>query len=100
MRLIFTVEAKRDLEELRAYLQPLSPLGLTHIVASIRKRIETGLVNPRIGRPTPRDDVRELVDPKYGFVIPYYVKGEDFFVLRIYQARRIPLDFEELSLPN
>lgn len=100
MRLIFTVEAKRDLDELRAYLRPLSSKGLAKIVASLRSRIVAGMANPRIGRPTPRDNVRELVDPKYGFIIPYYVRGEVFFVLRVYQARRSPLAYEDLSLPN
>ena len=100
MRLVFTVEAKRDLDELRDYLRPLSPKGLANVVASIRSRIEVGMANQRIGRPTPRDDVRELVDPKYGFIIPYFARGDVFFVLRVYQSRRSPLTYEDLSLPN
>jgi toxin ParE1/3/4 len=100
MRLVFTVEAKRDLDELRDYLKPLSPKGFSSVVTHIRSRIEAGMANPRIGRPTPQDDVRELVDPKFGFVIPYYIKGENFFVLRVYQARRSPLAYEDLTLPN
>lgn len=100
MRLVFTVEAKRDLDELRDYLKPLSPKGFSSVVSKIRSRIEAGMANPRIGRPTPRDDVRELVDPKYGLIIPYYAKGGTFFVLRIYQGHRSPLAYEEMNLPN
>ncbi len=100
MRLFFTQEAKRDLDNLRAYLQPLSASGLANVVASIEAKILTGMANPRIGRLTPRDGVRELVEPKYGFVIPYFIKGDNFFVLRIYQARQIPLDYENLDVPK
>ena len=99
MKLVFTREAKRDLDELRAYLQPLSPKGLANVVQSIELRITTGLANPRIGRPTPREDVRELVESKYGFLIPYYVKRNKFYVLRVYSARRKPLDYDALTLP-
>lgn len=99
MKLVFTREAKRDLDELRAYLQPLSPKGLAHVVQNIELRITTGLANPRIGRPTPRDDVRDLVESKYGFLIPYYVSNSVFYVLRIYHARRKPLDYDALTLP-
>ena len=100
MRLVFTTEAKRDLDDIRAYLRPMSPVGLANVVASIRSRLETGMDNPRMGRLTPRDEVRELVDPKYGFIIPYHVKGRTFFVLRVYHARRAPLAYEDITLPS
>ena len=98
MQVVFTREAKADLDELREWLEPLSTGGLANVVASIRSRIELGLSNPRIGRLTPRDDVRELVEPKYGFIIPYYVKADRFYVLRVYRTRRKPLDYESLNL--
>ena len=99
MRLIFTLEAKRDLDDLRAFLEPLSPTGLAHVVQSIEAKIRAGLANPRIGRPTPRDDVRELIEAKYGFVIPYFVKSTTFYVLRVYQGRRRPFDYDAINLP-
>ncbi len=99
MNLVFTREAKRDLDDLRAFLQPLSPKGLANVVHSIELRISGGLSNPRIGRPTPRADVRELVESRYGFLIPYYVKNNVFYILRIYSARRKPLDYDTLILP-
>jgi toxin ParE1/3/4 len=99
VKLVFTREAKRDLDELRAYLEPLSPKGLAHVVQSIELRVSAELANPRIGRPTPRQDVRELVESKFGFVIPYYLKGRTLYVLRVYNARRKPLDYDALTLP-
>ncbi|MGL4488332.1 MAG: type II toxin-antitoxin system RelE/ParE family toxin [Rhizobiaceae bacterium] len=100
MRLLFTQEAKRDLDNLRAHLRPLSAAGLANVVASIESKIRAGLANPRMGRLTARDEVRELVEQKYGFAIPYFVKGDSFFVLRVYRARQIPLDYEKLDVPK
>ena len=68
MRIIFTEDAKSDLEELRRYLEPLSPKGLANVVAALERRIAIASENPRSGRPIPRPDVREAVEPRYGFV--------------------------------
>ncbi|MDF1777304.1 MAG: type II toxin-antitoxin system RelE/ParE family toxin [Rhizobiaceae bacterium] len=98
MKIIFTVEAKADLDELHGYLAPLSPSGLARVVAAIEKKIILAAENPSLGRPSPRIDVRELVEPKYGFLIPYYVKHDVLFVLRIYRGHRDPLDYEKLEV--
>lgn len=98
MRLIFTIEAKRDLDELRAYLQPLSASGLNNVVTAIQAKIRLGMENPSAGRLTPRDNVRELVETRYGFLIPYYVKDDRFQVLRVYRSLRAPLDYHDLNL--
>jgi toxin ParE1/3/4 len=78
MRIVFTKEAKRDLLELRRYLEPLSPKGLADVVATLERRIMIASENPRSGRPKPRPNVREAVEPRYGFVIPYMFIADDF----------------------
>jgi toxin ParE1/3/4 len=98
MGIVFTEEAKRDLEELRRYLQPLSPKGLANVVATPERRIKIASENPRSGRPTPRREVREAVEPHYGFVIPYKLIADDFYVLRVYRSMRRPLDYSELKI--
>jgi plasmid stabilization system protein ParE len=98
MRIIFTEDAKSDLEELRRYLEPLSPKGLANVVAALERRIAIASENPRSGRPTPRPDVREAVEPRYGFVIPYTLIADDFYVLRVYRSMRRPLDYSELKI--
>lgn len=97
MEVIFTTEAKRDLDELREHLAPLSPRGLKRVVAALEARINAVAANPGIGRPTPREDVREAVEAKYGFLIPYYVSGNRLHVLRVYRSVRQPLDYEALD---
>jgi toxin ParE1/3/4 len=98
MRIVFTKEAKRDLEELRRYLEPLSPKGLANVVATLERRIMVASEHPRSGRPTPRPDVREAVEPRYGFVIPYTLIADAFYVLRVYRSMRRPLDYSELKI--
>ena len=98
MEVIFTEEAKHDLDELRAYLEPLSPAGLANMVAALEARIRAVSDSPGIGRLTPRDDVREAVEAKYGFLIPYYVRGSKLFVLRVYRSARKPLEYETLKV--
>jgi plasmid stabilization system protein ParE len=83
---------------LRAYLQPLNPAGLANVVAALEHRISPASENPRIGRPTPRAGVRQAVEPRYGFVIPYTLIAGDFHVLRVYKTRRKPLAYFELKI--
>jgi toxin ParE1/3/4 len=96
--IVFTKEAKRDLWELRRYLEPLSPKGRVNVVATLERRITIASENPRSGRPTPRPDAREAVEPRYGFVIPYTLIADDFYVLRVYRSMRRPLDYSELEI--
>ena len=100
MRIVYTREAKADLDELRSYLAPLSPTGLANVVAAIEAKVILAAENPAIGRPSPRDDVREMIEPKYGFLIPYAVKMDRLFVLRIYRSTRTPLKYGEMDVPS
>ncbi|HMN71610.1 MAG TPA: type II toxin-antitoxin system RelE/ParE family toxin [Rhodoblastus sp.] len=102
MRAVFTPAAVRDLGELRRYLTPLSPEGLASVTRAIERRIQAALDFPASGRPSPHPEVREIVEPHYGFLIPYAVRSESLIVLRIYRSARKPLDYEALarSLPR
>jgi toxin ParE1/3/4 len=98
MEIIFTREAKQDLVELRSYLEPLSPRGLANFVDTVEARIRAVAASPGVGRPTPRDDVREAVEAKYAFLIPYHVRGSRLCVLRVYRSARKAVDYQELNL--
>ena len=59
MRIIFTEDAKRELEELRRYLEPLSPKGLANVVAALERRIVIASENSAVaGRRRARMFVR------------------------------------------
>ena len=100
LRISLTREAKADLDELRDYLLPLSPKGLQNVVSALEKRIGLTAEYPASGRPSPRTDVREAIEPKYGFLMPYMVKGEVLHILRIYRGMRKPLDYQLLQSPD
>jgi toxin ParE1/3/4 len=102
MRLVLTVAATCDLRELRQYLAFVSPRGLQTVAAAIERRIQATLEFPESGRAVSHVGIREAVEPRYGFLIPYVVRGDALVVLRIYRSARTPLDYEELakSLPE
>ena len=100
LRIQLTAEAKADLDQLRIYLGPISPKGLQNIVNAIETRIRLVAEYPASGRPSPRDDVREAIEPKYGFLIPYVLKGDTLHVLRVYRGVRRPLDYQLLPSPD
>lgn len=96
LRVEFTIEAKADLDDLRAYLQPLNPSGLANVTAAIEQCILLAADFPASGRLSPRDDIREAVETKYGFLMPYAVFDNVLYVLRVYNGRRRPLNYGKL----
>lgn len=92
MNIIPTQKALDDLEYIRGHLQERSPQGRRSVMSDIDavfELLESGLIR---GRNTPRDDVFEMVSVKYGYVIPYTVRGQDVFVLRVYDSRQRGID--------
>jgi len=96
LRIKFTKLAAEDFEALRVYLSKKSYVGLQSVLADIESTILSIPDNLLLGRPTPRDDVRERLTPKYKYLIPYYVRGDIVYILRVYHPKRKPLDYDEL----
>ena len=94
MNIEFTSPALRDLEELRAYYKPRTEMGLASMLAEIQETITDIPDHIASGRKTPRNDVREKITQKYGFIIPYHIRENTVYVLRIYRGMRKPLDYE------
>ncbi len=40
-------------------------------------------------------EIRELVEPRYGYIIPYIVTDGSILILRVYRAVRSPLDYDD-----
>jgi toxin ParE1/3/4 len=100
LRISFTIEAKADLDDMRDYLLPLNPQGLARVSSAIEACIKLVAEHPASGRPSPRDDVREAIEPRYGFLILYTVRGSVLYILRVYRGKRQPLDYELLPSPE
>ncbi len=96
MKIKFTTPALQDLEELRLYFSERTETGLENILSEIETAIKIIPENVASGRTTPRDDVREKITKKYGFLIPYHIRGDTVFILRIYRGMRKPLDYDNV----
>lgn len=94
MKIVITRRAVRDLDTLREYLVQRSPTGLRSVVTALQNTIEDIPKSLSRGRATPHDDVWEKIVPQYGYIIPYLVRGNTVFILRIYNSRRKPLDYD------
>ncbi len=99
MALRFTPEALIDISEVDKYLTDKSWQGLANVLASLKRTFSNIEKNFNYGRPAMRENVRVAAEPRYKYVIPYYVKGADVWILRVYHSRRAPLDFTMLELP-
>lgn len=96
MQLRFTRDALSDLEELKAWLKPRAPDAHQRVVARLTAKIRILRLHPDIGRTINGSDIRVVVEARYGFVIPYRISGDTVWILRIYSARRYPLDYNTL----
>ncbi|MFV0512976.1 MAG: type II toxin-antitoxin system RelE/ParE family toxin [Jhaorihella sp.] len=93
MRIEFSTRALIDLEELHDYLKGKSPRGYQNVVSAIEVLIRDIPDNLFRGRETPIDEVWERLERKYGYVIPYTVRGDVCYILRVYHAKRSGLDY-------
>ena len=96
----YTSPALRDLKELRKYLAERSEIGLINVVSDIQ---ETALSISHLlskGRKTSHDKVFEKVSKKYGYLLPYYIKDNTIYILRVYHSSRKSLDYGKLISEN
>lgn len=96
MQLRFTRDALTDLEELKAWLNPRAPAANRSILSRLMSKIRMLRQHPDAGRRIDHSDIRVIVETRYGFAIPYRVKDDTIWILRVYSARRFPLDYQAL----
>lgn len=89
-----------ELDDLKEWLRVKNPAGFRSVSSQISKTIRPVAKHQAIGRKTVREDIRELVEPRYGFIIPYTVIDDTIFILRIYSAKRYPLAAADLPDPG
>ena len=99
MKIEFTSDALRDLDDLQEYLEVRSPSGLANMLDDIEKTIYSIPGGVSKGRKTSRDDIWEMLSLRYKFLIPYYVRDDTLYILRVYRANRDSLDYESLQIP-
>ena len=100
MKLRFSRDALIDIDELKSWLKPLAPNGYSSVIKRVTATIRVLNQYPESGRATALAGVREVIEPKYGFVIPYTVRDETIWILRVYSSRRYPLNYNALPEPR
>ncbi len=80
----FTTSAAQDLQSIKKFIYEDNEIADRKVVAHIINQIETILPQmPSAGRAGRVLRTRELVISKYPYVVPYQVKGNDIFILRV-----------------
>jgi len=97
MKLVITPTAASDLNELTSYLIERSPSGLANVLSSLESCMAAIAAGDLHGRETFRDDVREVVETKYGYLLPFFIEGDRAYILRIYHSSRKGLNAKEIE---
>jgi plasmid stabilization system protein ParE len=90
VNVFYTEQAIQDLVDLKAWLYPRSHSGFRAVSERLDHALEVIKAHPSAGRQTSEPDVREVVEPRYGFVISYLVDTYRLIVMRIYNGSREP----------
>lgn len=85
----FSKKAFEDLELIKKYIYENDELATQKIVSYIVERIETIIANnPGVGRAGRVLGTRELVLTKYPYIIPYFVKDDIVYIIRVLHTSR------------
>lgn len=89
MQINFSQSAIDDLDSILKYIYENNRQASKEVVSHIINRIETMLsFKPSIGRAGRVLGTRELVITKYPYVVPYLVKDNTIYILRILHTAR------------
>jgi len=88
-KILFSILAKEDLYSIKKYICnnniEASKIVIKHIISSIEKLKE----NPAMGRAGRVLRTRELVITKFPYIVPYQVRGNNIYILRVLHTSRI-----------
>ena len=91
MRVRWTTPALLHLTEIAEYITQDNPPVARRVVSSLRELTRSLCANTNIGRVGRVDGTRELVHPRYPFILVYRVQGTEIHILAVlHTARRWP----------
>ena len=89
MTIVWTARARRDRDDIHAYIAQRSGPERAHsVVVALVRAIMRLEQFPGMGRPSSKPGVRELVVPRLPYIVSYRVRGEEIQVLRVLHQRR------------
>ena len=86
--LIFTVPAQEDLRAIKQYICCDDYSSAQKVIKHIIENIEILKTNPSLGRAGRVLRTRELIIPKYPYIVPYQVRDNNIYILRILHTSR------------
>ena len=86
--IIFTVLAQNDLRAIKKYICCDNFSAAKEVVKHILGCIEKLKDNPSIGRAGRVLRTRELIISKYPYIVPYQVRDDNVYILRVLHASR------------
>ena len=85
----FTSSALKDLKSIQEYIYENNREAVQKVVSQIIEKIETVITpNPAAGRAGRIPRTRELVISKYPYVVPYQVREDVIYILRVLHTSR------------
>ena len=89
MEIRFSESSLEDLRSIREYICANNEESAKKIVAHILEQVETILAhNPAIGRAGRVLRTREFVISKYPYIVPYQVRENTIYILRVLHTSR------------
>lgn len=87
-QIIYTIPAQEDLRAIKRYICCDNFSASQEVVKHILNCIEILKENPSIGRAGRVISTRELVISKYPYIVPYQVRDNSIYILRILHTSR------------
>lgn len=85
----FSASSLKDLKSIQEYICENNKEAAKEVVAHIIEKIETVIVaNPSAGRAGRVLRTRELVISKYPYIVPYQVREDVIYILRVLHTSR------------
>jgi len=87
-QIVFTELAQQDLTAIKKYICCDNFSAAKEVVKHILECVENLKENPSIGRAGRVLRTRELIIPKYPYIVPYLVRDNSVYILRVLHTSR------------
>lgn len=88
MNIVFTVSSQEDLRAIKKYICCDNFSAAQEVVKHILGCIENLKDNPSIGKAGRVLGTRELIISKYPYIVPYQVRDNNVYILRVLHTSR------------
>ena len=87
-KIVFTIPAQEDLRAIKKYICCDNFTAAQEVIKHILSCIDNLKENPSIGRAGRVLRTRELVISKYPYIVPYQVRDNNLYILRVLHTSR------------